>query len=426
MTLPGSRVGTGSASAPSHRAPLWLAAVALLFGAAFGTNVATPLLPVYRSTLGLTPTDVNAIFGVYALGLAPSLLLGGPASDRFGRVRVLVPSVLLTGAASLIFLLGSDEAGLLYAARFVQGLASGAAFSVGSAWLQDLVGADRAPVAARRASLALSVGFCLGPLTAGLLGEYAPDPLTVPFVVHAALVALTLLAAGVVGGRAVWTAGRAGTPGASLLPRTRLARPARRLFRRTVVPTAICVYAFPSVAVTVLPLLIPHHAHVVAFIGILAAVTLGMGGVVQPLAHRLTRFRGAVGAGLGALGYGCAVLASGPESSVLVFVAGSLLGAGGGLCLNAGLTHVHELSTPATRGACNGLFYTWAYLGFAAPFLTTAFVDSDALAVPLLVLAGLAATATLWLASRAFPPAVVDGKADSAATAGGKADPGGH
>ncbi|MDT4904138.1 MAG: hypothetical protein QOH52_2154 [Pseudonocardiales bacterium] len=400
MTLPDSRSGTsgtGAAPAPSRRAPLWWAAAALLFGAAFGTNVATPLLPLYRESLHLSPSDVNAIFGVYALGLAPSLLLGGPASDRYGRLRVLVPSVFLTGVASLVFLVGAHTTALLYAARFVQGLASGAAFSVGSAWLQDIVGTGRAQVAARRASLALNAGFCLGPLTGGLLAEYGPAPLTLPFVVHAVLVGFVLLAAGVVAGRGAWATDRGRSPGASLLPRTGLSPPAKRLFRRTLIPTAICVYAFPSVAITVLPLLLPHRAHVVAFTGVLAAVTLGMGAVVQPFAHLVTRARGAVGAALGALGYGLGALAAGSESPTLVFIGGALLGAGAGLCLNAGLTLVHELSSPATRGAGNGLFYTWAYVGFAAPLLTTAFVDIDDLVVPILVLAGLAALTAGWL-----------------------------
>jgi hypothetical protein len=55
------------------------------------------------------------------------------------------------------------------------------------------------------------------------------------------------------------------------------------------------------------------------------------------------------------------------------------------------------ISTPETRGACNGLFYTWAYLGFAAPFLATSFVSVHGLAIPLTVLAVLSAGTALWL-----------------------------
>jgi hypothetical protein len=74
-----------------------------------------------------------------------------------------------------------------------------------------------------------------------------------------------------------------------------------------------------------------------------------------------------------------------------------LLGTGGGLCLNAGLTFVHTLAAPEHRGACNGAFYTCAYIGFGMPLLTTAFVEVDALVTPLSLLAATAALTSVWL-----------------------------
>ena len=381
---------------------VWWVACGLLFAAAFGTNVPTPLLLVYRDTLDLSPTVLTAIFGVYALGLAPSLLLGGPASDRLGRVRVLLPLMVLVGLASLVFVAGASSLPALFAARFVQGLASGAVFSVGSAWLQDLSGPAHAGTAARRASIAQTAGFCLGPLTSGLLGAYGPAPLTLPYLVHAGLVLLAL-------GAALATVGLgAGAPGSrtgSLLPRPGLAGAGRRLFVRVVIPTAVCVYAFPSVAVTVLPLLLDGHPSLVAFTGLLSAATLGTGTLVQPFAHRLGPRTGPVGAGLGALGYAVGIASGALQAVPLTFLAGILLGAGGGLCLNAGLVLVGRLSTAATRGACNGLFYTCAYLGFAAPLLTTSFVTVARLAIPLGVLVALSAATALWLRIRSADPA---------------------
>jgi MFS family permease len=387
------------AAPPREARLLWWVAAALLFATAFGTNVSTPLLLIYRDRLDLSTTELTAIFGVYALGLAPSLLLGGPASDRYGRVRVLVPSVGIAGIASLVFIPGAHSVAMLFLARFVQGLASGAAFTVGSAWLQDLVGTAHAVHAARRASLALNAGFCLGPLSAGLLAEWGPAPLTLPYVLHAVLVA-TLLAGGVaVVRRAHWTDHRLPLRAGPLL-HTGLAAHEQRIFRRTVAPTAVCVYAFPSVAVTVLPLLLPHRSHLVAFTGLLGAAALGAGALVQPAAHFLGRFRGMTGAALGALGYGCGALAAAPQSTALVLVGAVLLGAGGGLCLNAGLLLVGELAPPATRGACNGLFYTWAYVGFATPLLATSFVEVEHLDRSLVVLTVLAALTSAWLLLR--------------------------
>ncbi|MEJ8278556.1 MFS transporter [Pseudonocardia spirodelae] len=380
----------------------WWVACGLLFATAFGTNVPTPLLLVYRTELDLSASTLAAIFGVYALGLAPSLLLGGPASDRFGRVRVLLPVAAGVAGASLLFLGGASSLWLLFAARFVQGLASGAVFSVGSAWLQDLAGPDGAPRAARAASVAQTLGFCLGPLTSGLLATSGPLPLTLPYLVHIALLAVAVGAVLAVVGTGTRPAGpRAG----GLLPRPGLGAAERRVFLRVVVPTAVCVYAFPSVAVTVLPLLLPGLTGAVAFTGLLAALTLGTGTLVQPFAHRLGARTGPAGTAAGALGLLVATLTAllapaGPAAVAGVAGAGLLLGAGGGLCLNAGLTLVARLAPESGRGATNGLFYTAAYTGFATPFLATAFVATTALALPLAVLAVVAAATAGWLAVR--------------------------
>ncbi|WP_020660874.1 MFS transporter [Amycolatopsis benzoatilytica] len=387
-------IGKARAAVRTSSSSLWLAAVALLFAAAFGANISTPLLLIYRVRLGIPPSGLTAIFGVYALGLAPSLLFGGPASDRYGRLRVLLPAVALAAVASLIFLPGANSVPMLFAARFVQGLASGAAFSVGSAWLQDLVPSTWA---ARRASLALNLGFCAGPLVSGLLAEAAAGPLLVPYLVHVVLVVAVLVLAALSVRAAAWR--DRPSPARGLFPRTGLAAPARRVFRRALLPTAVCVYAFPSVAVTVLPLELPRETHLVGFTGVLAAATLGTGALVQLFARLLGEWCGATGAALGALGYGAAAAAAAPQSTAVVLAGGVLLGAGGGLCLYAGLRLIGELARPDTRGACTGLFYAWAYTGFAMPLLATSFVPVSRLLAPLSALAVAAAAVAGWLAA---------------------------
>ena len=85
-------------------ASLWTA----VFVAAFGTNVPTPLLLIYRDELGLTPNALTGAFGVYAAGLVPALLLAGPASDRLGRRPVVVGTLLVLVATWLRAAAGSD------------------------------------------------------------------------------------------------------------------------------------------------------------------------------------------------------------------------------------------------------------------------------------------------------------------------------
>jgi hypothetical protein len=46
-----------------------------------------------------------------------------------------------------------------------------------------------------------------------------------------------------------------------------------------------------------------------------------------------------------------------------------VLGAGGGLCLTAGLALTARLAPPHARGAMNSAFYAFAYAGFGVPLL---------------------------------------------------------
>ena len=64
---------------------------------------------------------------------------------------------------------------------------------------------------------------------------------------------------------------------------------ARRPFVLVVVPVAIGVFAFPSTAVTLLPLLLtPQMPSIaVAVTGLVAGLTLATGALVPPLARRL-------------------------------------------------------------------------------------------------------------------------------------------
>ena len=56
----------------------WIAVAAVLMGAGWGSNQFPPMLVVYRHTVGLGAGSLEAMFGVYALGLIPALLLAGP------------------------------------------------------------------------------------------------------------------------------------------------------------------------------------------------------------------------------------------------------------------------------------------------------------------------------------------------------------
>ncbi|MDT7710971.1 MAG: hypothetical protein QOG20_6578 [Pseudonocardiales bacterium] len=332
---------------------------------AFGTNVPTPLLLVYRSELGLSSTTLTGAFAVYAAGLVPALLLAGPASDRFGRRPVVVPFVVLSVLTSLLFLGAGSSVLLLFVCRFLQGAVSGVVFSVGTAWLGELV--DDPPRAARLTTAALGGGWAIGPLVSGLLAQWAPLPTVLPYLVHVALmlVGLTLLPRVpetlAATDRRVGAWVDLGVPAAARWP-----------FVLVVLPVAVGVFTFPSTAVTVLPLLLtptmPDIA--VAITGFVAGVTLLTGVFAQPLGRRLGAVTaGPVGLAIGAVGFGLSLVGVDLDAWPLLIPVALLLGVGYGLCLAAGLTMVGELASATARGALTGTFYGCAYLGFGVPLL---------------------------------------------------------
>jgi hypothetical protein len=365
-----------------------------LFAVALGTNVPTPLLLVYRRTLDLSDADLTAIFGCYAIGLIAALTVSGAASDRFGRRTLVLPFAVLAGLVSLLFVPAVDSLPLLYAGRLLQGVVSGVVFSVANAWLQELAGPDGQRSAATRGAVASSLGFAIAPAMSGLLAQYGPAPTTLPYLVHVAVLVLGLAALLTVP-ETVHT--RSAGPFLAL----GLPPEARRPFWTVLAPTAFGVFAFPTVAATLLPLLVVPDGVSVAYAGLIAGLALAASAVAAPAGRGLGPVAAPVGAALGAAGYLLGMVAVLAHSSPLLLPTAVLLGAGGGLCLTAGLTLTARLAPPQTRGAVNSAFYAFAYAGFGVPLLLAWLGEASAPAVALglfaLVPAGIAAWLTLDL-----------------------------
>jgi predicted MFS family arabinose efflux permease len=370
-----------------------------LFAVAAGTNVPTPLLLVYQERLGLSPEVLTALFGSYAAGLVPALFLAGPLSDRLGRRRVAIPGVVLAGLASLAFAAASGSLALLFAARFLQGVVSGVVFSVASAWVAELSVASGEGAGGRRAAVAMTAGFSLGPFTSGLLGQFAPAPTVLPYLLHTVLVGVGLALAVRLPETVVLHPGGRRTVGSPALP---LLPPGSLALAATVLaPVAVCVYAFPSSMISAVPLLGELPAGGVAVTGVLAGVTLGAGTLVAGLQRRLGPWTAVTGATLGAAGFAAAAAFVATGAWPWLLAAAPLLGSGGGLCLAAGLTVTGRLAAPTRRGELTSVFLACAYLGFAVPFLMATAARSAPPWVPLQV----AAVLTALLALRLVPVA---------------------
>ncbi|MCU4184472.1 MFS transporter [Acidiferrimicrobium sp. IK] len=410
MQAPSTSVGGRIAS----RAPAgsWVGAAAALFTVGWGANQFSSLLLAYRQHAHISATTANALFGVYAVGLIPALLIGGRLSDRHGR-RIVVPVVGLSALATVTLMLGGTVGvGALYPGRFLAGVVSGLAFAPGTAWVKELssppwgdVGDPH--VGARRAAVALSAGFGAGPLVAGVLAQWAPAPTVVPYIAHLVVV--------VVAAPWVWRAPETVGAGGLAAPPARLEGPGRGglfgdrrpaplrsrrpdpRFVRMAAPMAPWVFAAASVAFAVLPAQVTRRTghYEVLFAAVVAGLTLLVGVAVQPYARRLDIRSEARGmqAGLGSVTAGMAMGAAAAATAQpwLVLVAAVLLGAGYGTCLVSGLLEVQRVARPDALAGLTAVFYALTYIGFAAPVVISSLAGAADTTVVLLCATGLCA-----------------------------------
>ena len=352
----------------------WVRIAFAMFAVGWGANQFSPMLIVYRHELRLTAGEVAGLFLVYALTLIPGLLIGGPASDRFGRRPVVWPFVALSPLATLLLVLEPRSLAMIAVGRALAGLCSGVVFGAATAWVQD-VSPDEGPsngpsngLGVRRSALALTAGFGLGPVVAAVLAQWAGDPLVVPYLPH---LVIGTAAAAVLAGTPEGSAERPGRP----QPAGRRWPPAAvrtRRFWLAVAPGSPLVFGSVALAIVVLPEEVTSARTLSAgFAGLMTALSFATGVAVQPFARRLPDMLAGAVAGLvcAAAGAAVGIAAAASSDRVLAGVAALLLGLAYGLCLVSGLRQAEHMAGPDERGAVIACYYALAYLGFVVPYL---------------------------------------------------------
>jgi MFS family permease len=145
-------------------------------------DMVVPFLPDYGRPLGVGEAQLGLLFGAYAIALLLTVPIAGRVSDRLGAGRSL-----RLGAAGLIVSLalytGATGPVMLFAARAVQGMAGGLAWTAGLALLASAYPAARRGRALGTAMAGMSLGTLIGPPTGGVLFDLGGARL--PFLVAA-------------------------------------------------------------------------------------------------------------------------------------------------------------------------------------------------------------------------------------------------
>jgi hypothetical protein len=387
---------------PRVRKETWGRAALALTAVGWGANQFAPMVLLYRERMGVSASAAEAIFGLYAAGLVPGLLVAGPLSDRIGRRPVVTFAVLLSMVSGVVLMLGSHGLAWLSTGRVLMGVASGAAFSAGSAWVKELSAANAAAGAgARRASIAMTAGFGVGPLVAGLLAQWGPAAYETPYIPQLILAALALAMLA----RTPETVPRrtSGILGGGLL---RLRGFSDRRFVGVVLPMAPWVFGSATIAMVYVPGLAAGHVKSIslAFAGTAAMVTALAGVLVQPYARKvagsaagqnqarprlLTLGLALVTGGTLAEAGVAALNRLGAGQALLTLATAAIMGSGYGVLMVFGLAEVQRLAPTADLAGMTAVFQAFTYLGFAAPYLLSALKNVAAPSTLLLVVAAL-------------------------------------
>lgn len=342
---------------------LFVSVLALLLATGWVANHFVALMPVISDREHLSTATLDGIFGIYALGLLPGLLIGGRASDALGRRPMALAGAAATVAGTVAMLL-SQHTGALLVGRLVVGVGVGLAISSGTAWASDL----RGPAGAATAGAVLTAGFAIGPFAGGGFAWAGQSGIQVSFAVAAAIVVLASLAVAVAATPAAHVARPARPPDAG--PTGPAAQGASRALSWAM-PLAPWVYASATLGFVTIPTRMHTALAAPIAAGTATLIVNGVSGVVQVLARtrRWGPQTGTAGAALAAVGY---VVAATTPPSLTPAVGIPLLlvlGCASGLCLREGLIDLEAAEPQHLRGALTGVFYVVTYIGFALPLL---------------------------------------------------------
>ncbi|MDR7330660.1 MFS transporter [Corynebacterium guangdongense] len=369
---------------------VFVSVLLLLLGAGWAANHFASLLGPLRDWQELSGVTVNAAFGIYALGLLPSLLGGGALVDRVGARGVVLTGATLAAVGNTSLLFWHDEIGVLVG-RFIVGLGVGLTTSAGTVW----AGQIRPNGGAVLAGIFLTSGFAVGPVFSGAIIYLIPERFSLPaaFALTVTFSLLTIALALLVGNATSPAAPRQAA-------RARVDVPYRTLGRALAAALPMAVWVFSTVTTAVVILSARAQAGAVPALlvpGLAALLSFGSGLLIQVISRRLAWGPGAgvAGALLAGAGMGLAALGGASLPLPLFVPACMVLGCAYGLSLQQGLLDVSYLAPARSHGIAVGIFYVAAYLGFGLPVIMELLLPLAGARSPFLVLSLLALVSAL-------------------------------
>jgi MFS family permease len=326
-----------------------------------GTTLPTPMYALYADEMHFAVLTTTIVFAAYAVGVLGALLVFGRWSDAIGRRPVLLGGIVFALASAVVFIF-ADSVALLLVGRLLSGLSAGVFTGTATAAVVEALPAAERERAATVATIANVGGLGSGPVVAGLLVQYLPHPLVLPFVVHIVLMGLALVAV-LIAPETSDRTGRIGSQQLSIPPE------ARAVFL-TAATAAFAGFAVMGLFTSVAPSFVANVAgignHAVG--GAVAASIFVASALAQLLGRRIAPAR-AVAAGCAILVLGMAILAVALRLSSLagILVAALIAGTGQGISFSRGLAAVVEQVPADRRAEVSSTYFVVAYVAISLP-----------------------------------------------------------
>jgi predicted MFS family arabinose efflux permease len=360
----------------------WAVAFAFLVVMMFAT-LPSPLYGLYRTRDHLSAFTITVVFAIFAVGTIITLLLEGRVARRFGRRGAMLGGVATMMVAAGLLAVWKDLPGLLIG-RLLTGVAIGLAAGVAIAYLIELrlrADPNASPAGARNIGTAVNVGALgIGPLVAGCLAQWAPYPLTLPYLLMVALGAVALIG--------VAAAPETGTPVPRAAAQSRPAGPARRV--RLPVPAAAATIAafaasglFAALSGLILATTLHRTSHALSGAALFVVFTAG---VVSQLATNSLQSSRVLALGTFSMIAGLVLLVVAVRLSTpslaLFLIGGALIGAGAGAVYKGTTGIVLEATAPENRVAMTSALVIAVFVGLSVPVIGAGIALDQGASVP--------------------------------------------
>jgi MFS transporter, DHA1 family, multidrug resistance protein len=154
----------GEVEGTRRHAPLWMLALFTLSGT-LGMHIFVPALPSAAADLRSSPGALQLTISVYIAGLAIGQLVYGPLSDRFGRRPTLIGGLLLFTISGFL----AQSVGALIVFRLFQALGGCAGLILARAIVRDTAASHEATRRLALMNLMATAGPGVAPLAGGAL-----------------------------------------------------------------------------------------------------------------------------------------------------------------------------------------------------------------------------------------------------------------